>query len=79
MTVIDEINQTSISNAINKGVGNSAYNAIIGKSPFTPNPVIVESSDFNCGALANEIEYARLVSDYYINAIDPNKASGKEL
>ena len=79
MTVIDEINQTSISNAINKGVGNSAYNDIIGKSPFTPNPVIVESSDFNCGALANEIEYARLVSDYYINAIDPNKASGKEL
>jgi hypothetical protein len=79
MTVIDEINQTSISDAINKDLDNAAYCAIIGQSPFTPNPIIVDSSDFNCGALSNEIEYARLVCDYYINAMDPNEASGNEL
>jgi len=76
MNVIDVFNST-VSDAINKN--GDTYKAVIGNKDFIPDPVIVESSDFNCGALSNELEFARVVSQYYYQSLDPNEASGDEL
>ena len=48
------------------------YEAIFGKEDFTPNPTIAQSSDFQCGAIANELEYAKGFIDYITrtNSID---------
>jgi hypothetical protein len=79
MNVIEEINRIAISGSINKSPTNVAYCAIIGKEEFTPSTIIVSSSDFDCGALSNELEYARLATDYYVNALDPSSAEGDDL
>lgn len=44
------------------------YEAIFGKEDFTPAGTITQSSDFNCGAVANELEYARGFLDYITRA-----------
>ena len=44
------------------------YEAIFGKTNFIPNSPITKSSDYNCGAIANELEYLRGYIDYIINA-----------
>lgn len=48
------------------------YLAIFGNEDFTPNDPIVTSSDFNCGAIANELEYVKGFCDYLTrsNTID---------
>lgn len=46
------------------------YEAIWGKKIFTPNDPIESSSDFSCGALANELEYLRAYTKYVVNAVD---------
>lgn len=48
------------------------YEAIIGKSEFTPNSPINLSSDYNCGAVANELEYLRAYINYVVNSDNLN-------
>lgn len=74
--MIGTLNQT-ISNAVNKH--DETYVALIGTEDFTPEPVIVESDDFNCGALCNELEYLRTVSDYYVQSFDLDIAEDENL
>jgi hypothetical protein len=79
MNVITEINQSAISSAINKGDNDLPYITVIGSADFVPNPTIVTSADFKCGALCNELEYARLVAGYYVGSMNPAQATGNEL
>ena len=46
------------------------YEAIWGKENFTPEETIAVSSDYNCGALANELEYLRAYAKYVVSAVD---------
>ena len=46
------------------------YIAIFGNEQFTPNSLIDESSDFNCGAIANELEYVKGFIDYLTRTTD---------
>ena len=61
MALIDTFNK-AVSDAIDKN--DNTYTSLIGSEDFTPEPVIDESSDFNCGALCNELEYLRTVIRY---------------
>lgn len=76
MSMIDTFNR-AISDAINKE--NADYVAIIGAEDFTPEATIVDSADFNCGALCNELEFLRAVSNYYIQSFDLDIAEGDNL
>lgn len=76
MSVIETFN-SAVSNAVNKG--NADYTAILGDENFTPEVTISSSEDFNCGALCNEIEFLRTVSNYYVRAFDIDNAEGDEL
>lgn len=63
---------STFNNAISKAINTNSedYRAIIGDRDFTPSPVILESSDFNCGALCNELEYLRSTASYYSKSFD---------
>ena len=69
----------------NKGVSefidkmDSFYEAYFGAENFVPNGTIVRSSDFNCGALGNELEMARTFGNYIVSCLDYTKAEGSEL
>ena len=76
MSMIGTFNR-AVSNAINKG--NEDYVAIIGVEGFTPESVIVTSDDFNCGALCNELEFLRTVSNYYVQSFDLDIAEDENL
>ena len=76
MTMIELFN-SNISDAINKT--DDLYKSWFGDSDFEPETTIVESEDFNCGAICNELEYAKLVVDSYTKSLDVNQASGDEL
>ena len=76
MSMISTFNK-AVSDAINKK--DETYTALIGVEPFTPELVIDESSDFNCGALCNELEYLRTVSDYYVQSFDLDIAEDENL
>ena len=76
MNLIDTFN-SAVSDAINKQ--GAVYEAVIGAEQFTPSLAIVQSSDFNCGAICNELEFARAVSNYYVGSISVDGASGDEL
>src|SRR3989304_7656369 len=76
MNVIDLFN-TAVSAKINKH--DLLYETWFGKIDFTPEVIIIDSEDFNCGAICNEFEYARLVSQYFIDSFDIDKAEGGEL
>ena len=52
------------------------FQAIIGKTPFTPELVIDESSDFNCGGLCNELEMLRVTTEQQTKALLINNAGG---
>lgn len=67
----------AVSDAINKT--DETYVAIIGSEDSTPEPVIVDSYDYNCGALCNELEYLRAVSNYYVQSFDLDIAEGENL
>lgn len=54
MSVISEIN-SYMPNALDKTT--PEYEAIFGKTDFTPLSPIDESSDYQCGGIANEMEY----------------------
>lgn len=55
------------------------YRALFGTVDFIPEATIDESSDFNCGALCNELEFLRTVSDYYIQSFDTDVAEDENL
>jgi hypothetical protein len=76
MNVIDVFNK-NISNVINKR--NNDYKAIFGDAEFTPEPIIVQSSDFKCGALSNELESLKKVSEYYTFSFDLDTSEGTNL
>ena len=76
MSMIGTFN-TAVSDAINKE--DPEYTAIIGASEFTPEVTIVDSEDFNCGALCNELEYLRVVSQYYYQSFDMEIAETENL
>jgi len=67
----------AVSNAINKK--NADYVAIIGTEDFVPEATIVNSDDFNCGGLCNELEFLRTVSNYYVQSFDLDIADGENL
>lgn len=68
---------TNISQAINRE--DDFYQTWIGKDPFTPEITIVESSDYNCGAICNELEFVHLVSNYYVESLSVDLAGDEEL
>jgi hypothetical protein len=73
MSMVETFNST-VSDAINKR--GEFYEILIGSEQFTPESDIDESSDFNCGALCNELEYMRRVSQYFYQSFDLNMLRG---
>lgn len=55
------------------------YATFIGKSEFSPELVITQSSDFNCGAICNELEYARKTTQYYTTCLYVDTAESENL
>jgi len=55
------------------------YLAIFGDEDFTPNDPITESADYQCGAIANELEYLRGFIDRLIESLDVDQATGDYL
>lgn len=76
MSAIQTFN-SAVSNAVNKN--DADYIAIIGTEDFVPEATIVDSGDFNCGALCNELEFAKAVSDYYAVSFDLDIAETENL
>lgn len=76
MAIINTINE-AISDAVDKT--DVVYTSLIGSEEFTPESVIDESSDYNCGGMANELEYLRAVSDYYVQSFDLDIAEEENL
>lgn len=68
---------TNISNEVNRD--DAFYKVWIGQDPFTPESTIVASDDYNCGAICNELEFVRLVSNYYVESLSVDKAEDEEL
>jgi len=66
--IIDNINDKRMPAIINRD--NDIYKALFGKYMYTENPTIDESSDYNCGAIANELEFLRSFIDYIIDSFD---------
>jgi hypothetical protein len=76
MSIIERIN-TNIPKPVSKTSPN--YKAIMGSDPFTPEITILEPEDFNCGAIANELEFLTLYGNYFIDSVVIDTASGDEL
>jgi len=76
MSVITRIN-THIPKPVKKT--SSAYQTIFGVDPFTPEILILEPADYNCGAIANELEFLNSYGDYFIASTSLDTASGPEL
>ena len=76
MSMIKTFN-SAVSDAVNKK--GDFYQVLVGQDPFTPEVTIVESADFNCGALCNELEFARTVSQYYVTCLDLDVAETTNL
>lgn len=76
LRMIDIINR-GISNLVNKT--SDVYEAFIGKEEYIPNSPIVESSDYNCGAIANEAELLRTFVNQLISYFDVEEAEGRYL
>ena len=51
-------------------IRNEIYESFVGKVDFTPNSPITKSSDYQCGAIANELEYLKGYIDYVTANID---------
>ena len=76
LRMIEIINRV-IAELINKT--SDIYEAFIGKEEYTPNVPIVESSDYNCGAIANEAELLRTFINQLIDYFDVDEAEGEYL
>lgn len=67
MAIIRTFNE-AVSNAINKE--KNVYIALFGTENYDPILPIGQSSDFNCGGLANELEYLKSASEYTVQSFD---------
>lgn len=76
MSMIKTFNR-AVSGAVNKH--NEDYMAIFGNPDFVPEIEITSSSSYNCGALCNELEYLRRVSQYYVRSFDLDIATDRNL
>lgn len=72
-----EIFNSAVSDAVNKNA--DFYKAWIGETPFTPAVQILQSSDVNCGAVCNELEFGREITDYFVESLDIDRAEDDEL
>lgn len=77
MNAIDLCNKSVNKKAVN--IYGENYEAVVGQVEFTPELVIDESKDYNCGAFCNELEYARLVATSYTESISIDGAENGEL
>lgn len=73
---IDRLN-SNIPKPVNKN--SPAYQSIFGVTPFIPNVTILQPSDFNCGAVANALEFVNLFGQNYVSSMIPANASGADL
>lgn len=55
------------------------YEVWFGTVDFEPEVEITQSSDINCGALCNELEFARVVSEYHAQSFDVDIAEADNL
>lgn len=76
MSMIGTFNR-AVSSALNKE--NPDYKAIFGDTDFVPEIQITQSSDFNCGALCNELEFLRNASEYYVRSFSIDVAEDENL
>jgi hypothetical protein len=76
MSMIKTFNR-AVSQAVNRN--DETYRAMFGSEDAIPEVTIEESSDFNSGALANELEFLRAVSNYYIQSFDLDVAQSDNL
>jgi len=74
--MIDIFNM-NISKAVN--TASDFYKSWIGDPDFTPESTIIESEDYNCGALCNELEFARLQGKNITESLTIDSAAGDEL
>jgi hypothetical protein len=74
--IIDELNDRLPALLYRDGV---AYQALFGKSFYTPNIPILSSSDYNCGAIAHELEYLRGYIDFVTACYSLEQSSGTYL
>lgn len=72
-----ELMNKTLPKRINRG--GSVHTALVGQEDFIPESTISDSSNFNCGALCNEFEFARKVTRYYASALRIDNAEGEEL
>jgi len=76
MSIIDLYN-SNVSDALNKS--DDFYETWFGAVDFTPEPTIVDSEDVNCGALCNELEFARLQTLELTESLQSDVAAGTAL
>ena len=76
MSVIRRIN-THVPKPVNKT--SPVYQAIVGADPFTPSVTILEPADYNCGAIANELEFLTAYGEYFVDSTALDTAAGPEL
>jgi hypothetical protein len=76
MSVIKRIN-SNIPRPVNKT--SPVYQTIFGIDPFTPEVVILEPADYNCGAIANELEFLNAYGNYFVGSTMLDTAAGPEL
>ncbi len=76
MAMIDVFN-SAVSDDVNKY--DSFYETWFGKMEFTPELIVLESEDVNCGAVCNELEFARYITGYYNDALVIDKSEGEDL
>ena len=69
--IIDQINAL-----ISMNKTSEEYEAIFGKDVYTSNIPIVQSSDYNSGAIANELEFLRGYIDLVIDSLNIDNSSG---
>ena len=77
MKSIAQIYDQAFPTPVNRG--GEVYTAVIGDVLSESNAVIESAEDFNCGALSNELEYARHMCDYIVGSIVVDVAIGFEL
>lgn len=76
MSMIETFNR-AIPATIDKS--SELYEVWFGKVDFEPETQITESDDINCGALCNELEFARVVSNYHASSFDIDVAEDTNL
>lgn len=76
MSIIENLNR-NLPASLNKT--DEVHEAVWGKENFTPEIIITESSDFNCGAISNEFEFLNLFIEYIIGCYNPNIAESDML